>query len=134
MSLPTTASPFPVEDQPAAGSRTRPILVAVLTVLGWHALAMAILWTVAYLAADRSRASDPDGFTGLIIVVFAIVGSVAITLGAVIGTVVTAVRASRKPHWLPPSTSNGKAMLAGTRTAAWGLLAFVPVLLLFIHP
>ena len=108
----------------------------MLTVVGWNALAMALVVAYAVMAGAQERAhpSDPEGWTGLVLLIVVILAAVAISASAAIGLIVTMVRSYRNPPWMAPTASTGAVILAGTRLAAWGLLAFVPVILLVFHP
>ncbi len=110
------------------------MLIAAATVLGWNALALAALWITAASGVEQSRATDPEGFAAMALAIIAIIGTFAIVVSTAIGVTVTLVRGSSRPDWLPPTLSTGRAILAGTRTAAWGLLILVPVTLMFVHP
>jgi hypothetical protein len=111
-------------------SRTgRPRLIVLATVLGWNALAMASLWT--WTAIAMSSSTGGEDWSGLGILIIASTTTLAILVSMAIGVTVALVRARR--HGWPTPAPTGKAIFAGTRTAAWGLCAIVANLLLILY-
>jgi hypothetical protein len=90
---------------------------------------MASLWT--WTAIAMSSSTGGEDWSGLGILIIASTTTLAILVSMAIGVTVALVRARR--HGWPTPAPTGKAIFAGTRTAAWGLCAIVANLLLILY-
>jgi hypothetical protein len=98
--------------------------VVVATVLGWNTLAMAVSWVGGAVAISSETGSENWAGFGILVVVLVL--TLAIAISTLVGIVAAAVRI-RTRHRLPLTGLPRAAVLAGSRDAAWGLGAILPV-------